>query len=105
MAKLTIAQLTAQLNAVTAERDAALDELKALRTPTLSECPEYLQVDTPDVVLTPMDSELAEYAALHCAIGYIKTAPKTTVTYYTDRSGQRWCKTRTGNRAVSVMCQ
>jgi len=63
-------------------------------------------MDTP-VVPDDHAREVAEYAALKCGIGYIKTVrpePKPVVTYYVDRSGQRWCKTRTGNRASATRC-
>jgi len=43
--------------------------------------------------------EAAEYAALHCGIGYIKTTPKAVVTTFTKRDGTVWEKTRIGNRA------
>lgn len=43
--------------------------------------------------------ETREYAALNCGIGYIKTAPKPVVTYFTKRDGTTWEKTRVGNRA------
>ena len=43
--------------------------------------------------------EAAEYAALNCSIGYIKTTPKPVVTHFTKRDGTVWEKTRIGNHA------
>lgn len=47
--------------------------------------------------------EVAQYAALNCGIGYIKTTPKAIVTHFTKRDGTVWEKTRIGNRAT--MCE
>ncbi len=100
MAKLTLASLSAELASLRAE---VVELRQQLADAKLTSSP----VDTPDTELTP-SPEVDEYAALHCGIGYIKTvraAPTPVVTYFTDRSGQRWCKTRIGNRASSIRCE
>jgi len=101
-----LVQLRAEVAQLRGAQAPAASHTPDVELTPLSECPEYPPIEAP-VVPDDHAREVAEYAALKCGIGYIKTVrpePKPVVTYYVDRSGQRWCKTRVGNRASSTRC-